>query len=191
MGGHGGEQAAPRAAVSAIRFLFPPWNPLSLCVCESLGERPAEPSSHLKRLRSWHGSPVSPAGFEDRTARSPPNPTPSDSGLDPTLGGLGCLPAPWDPAHPAPGLGGEELASLDAWTLTGPPREGGMVLSTSRDQTRADRRLPSSRLARRQREPASVKVAHGSAFSLGPGPESLQDRTLNLRGEVLRLGKLL
>ena len=36
-----------------------------------------------------------------------------------------------------------------------------------------------------------MKVAHGSAFSLGPGPESLQDRTLNLRGEVLRLGKLL
>lgn len=33
VGGHGGEQAAPRAAVSAIRSLFPPWNPLSLCVC--------------------------------------------------------------------------------------------------------------------------------------------------------------
>ena len=40
-------------------------------------------------------------------------------------GGLGCLPAPWAPAHPAPGLGREELASLGAWTLTGPPREGG------------------------------------------------------------------
>lgn len=102
-----------------------------------------------------------------------------------------CLPP--GPLHTRPQAWAEK--SWPHW-MPGPSRalpgkEGVMVLSTSRDQTRADQPLPSSRLARSQREPASVKAAHGSVFSPGLGPESLQDRTMNLRGEALGLGKLL
>lgn len=124
-----GQQFQQIRSVSTLESIKPVCVHVYTCalVRDSERQRPAESSSRLKRLRSWHVSPVSPVGFEVHTARSAPIPAPSASGPGPALGGSGCLPAPWASAHQAPGLGREE-ASLDAWSLRASPGKEGVTV---------------------------------------------------------------
>lgn len=189
VGGYMGEGGQPPgrqfqqiSSVSTLESMQPVCVHMYMCalVRDPERQRPAESSSHLKRLRSRRVSPVSPAGFEVHTAKWPPSPPHRPQGQAQPRGARDAC-CPLGLCTPDPRLGQRRPPG---WLVPqGLSWEGRSDSSQASSGLQAAMTglccLPGWAGDRRSPFPCRRPAALPSLQALGP--ELLKDRTVNLR----------